>query len=133
MNYIALLAAGVASTVVGFLWYSPMVLGKPWMKAMGLTKEKMEGMKKGMAKTYAVSFVGGLVMAYVLSMLISLTGSTGMNEVLVLAFWAWFGFVAPVQLTEVLFGGKSYNLYFINTGYQLVSLLAMGAVLSVMG
>lgn len=132
MNYFALLAAGVASTFVGFLWYSPVLFGNPWMKAMGLNKEKMEGMKKGMNKTYAISFVGGLVMAYVLSMLISLTGSTGMNEVLVLAFWAWFGFAAPVQLTEVLFGGKSYNLYFINTGYQLASLLVMGAVLSAM-
>lgn len=130
MNYFALLLAAAASMAVGYLWYSPLLLGKPWMKEMGLTKEKMDGMKGGMAKTYVISYITALVMAYVLKMMVTLTGSTGMSDTIILAFWIWLGFVAPVQLTEVLFGRKSYNLYFTNTGYQLASLFVMGIVIS---
>ncbi len=42
VNYISVLLAGVVAMVVGFLWYSPMVLGKPWMKERGFTKESLK-------------------------------------------------------------------------------------------
>ena len=35
VNVWALLAAAVASMVIGFLWYSPLLFAKPWMVAMG--------------------------------------------------------------------------------------------------
>jgi hypothetical protein len=47
VNYVAVLFAVVASMVVGFAWYSPVLFGKQWMKLMGLTKENMESAKKG--------------------------------------------------------------------------------------
>jgi len=34
-----------------------------------------------------------------------------------------------VQLTDKLFGDRPLNLFLINTGYQLVCYLAMGAIL----
>jgi len=43
----------------------------------------------------------------------------------------WLGFVATVQLTGVLFAGQSKKLFAINTGYQLVCYLVMGAILAV--
>jgi hypothetical protein len=36
-----------------------------------------------------------------------------------------------VQLTAVLFAKQPFKLYAINTGYQLVCYLAMGAILAV--
>jgi hypothetical protein len=41
----------------------------------------------------------------------------------------WLGFVTTVQLTNVLFGKQPVKLYAINTGYQLVCYLVMGAIL----
>lgn len=89
-----------------------------------------------MGKTYAVSFVVALVTAYVLYHVMVMSENffhypmlqTGLTS----GFWMWLGFVAPVQLTDVLFGKKKLNLFYINTGYQLVTLLAMGAVLGIM-
>lgn len=124
VNFIAILAAAVSSMVLGFLWYGPL-FGKPWMKLSGITPQK-----KGMSQTYALSFVGAIVMAYVLSNFIGFSGATDYTSAGMIGFWAWLGFVGPVQMTDVLFGGKSWNLYFINTGYQLVSLIIMGMVLS---
>lgn len=136
VNYLAVLIAGVASMAVGFLWYGPMLLGKPWMKLMGYTKESMEKTKKGMGKTYAMSTVFTLISAYVLWHVMTFSksfyGYSPMMTGLSSAFWMWFGFMMPVQATEVLFGGKKWKLFGINTGYQLVSLLVMGVVMGMM-
>ena len=41
----------------------------------------------------------------------------------------WLGFVTTVQLTNSLFSRQPTKLYAINTGYQLVCYLAMGAIM----
>src|SRR3989344_4363837 len=133
VNYVALLAAGVISMGVGFLWYSPVLFAKPWMKLMGYTAESLQQKQKEMAKMYMLSFIATLVTAYMLSHVMTLSINTfGFNSVMTgftTAFSIWLGFVAPVQLTDVLFGSKKWSLFAINTGYQLVSLLAMGVVI----
>lgn len=130
VNYLAILVAGVVSMAVGFLWYGPMLFGKPWMKLMGHTEEGMKKAQKEMGKTYAISFALTLIMAYVLFHVMTLSENFfhyGRLETgCITAFWMWFGFVMPVQATDTLFGGKRKKLVAINAGYQLVSLLAMG-------
>lgn len=136
VNYLAVLIAGVATMVVGFLWYGPMLFAKPWMKLMGHTKESLEKEKTNMGKTYGTSFVLALVTAYVLSHVMSLSQAfyntspvmTGLTS----AFWMWLGFIMPVQATDVLFGSKKFKLFLINTGYQLASVLVMGLLLGLM-
>ena len=117
INWVAIIAAGISSMVVGFIWYGPL-FGKMWMH---LTGKKEMGDKKDMPKTYGILFAASLVAAYVLSVLGPSLGT---------AFWIWLGFQATLLLNSVLFEGKSWNLYFLNAGHQLVSLLAMSWVLS---
>lgn len=136
VNYIAVLAAGIVSMVIGFLWYSPMILGKPWMKEKGISAETLKKEQKEMGKWYGVSFVVSLIMAYVLSHVMTMAMnffhysqlSTGLSS----AFWMWLGFIMPVQLTATIFGSKNFKLFGIDTGYQLVSIMAMGVVLAVL-
>ena len=133
VNYVAVLIAAIVSIVVGFVWYT-VLFGKQWTKLMGFTKESMEQAKKGMGKTYSISFVLGLVTAYVLFHVMAMSeayfGNPPVTTGLMTAFWSWLGFVMPVQATDVLFGGKkSWKLFWINTGYQLASLLAMGVAI----
>lgn len=134
VNYLALFLAGVASMVVGFVWYSPLLFAKPWMKLMGYTAESMEAAKKAMGKTYFISFLATLVSGYVLAHVMVMSENffhyDRLSTGLISAFWMWLGFVAPVQMTDVLFGNKKLQLFLINTGYQLASLLAMGVVLA---
>jgi len=128
INYVEILASGVAAMVVGFLWYGP-VLGKLWQKESGVTAAKIEAGKKEMPKTYGLMFIAALVQAYVLAMLISLAGATDMMSAATVAFWAWLGFVATVRLSDVLFEGKSTTLFGINVGYTLVTLIVMSAII----
>lgn len=136
VNYLAVVLAGVVSMVIGFLWYSKALFGKPWMKLMGYSAESLKKAQKEMGKLYALSFVASLVTAYVLFHIMTLSqhfyGYNPLQSGLSTGFWMWLGFVAPVQMTDVIFGSKKWNLFFINTGYQLATLLAMGLVIGVL-
>ena len=136
VNYLAVLIAAVASMALGFLWYSPMLLGKPWMKLKGYTEEGLKSAQKQMGPLYGVSFFVALITAYVLSHVMALSTNfyhypavqTGLTS----GFWMWLGFVMPVQVTAAIFGDKNWKLLGLDTGYQLVSLLAMGVVLGLL-
>lgn len=133
-NLLSTVLSAVAAMGLGFLWYSPMLFGNQWMKLMGITKKDMSAAKKkGMQNVYMMSTVGALLTAYVFGSLLNLTGVLTVMDALKLAFFTWLGIVAPVQMTEVLFGGKTKDLFMINTGYQLASLLLMAIVFSVLG
>src|SRR5437016_6328397 len=97
INYLSVLLAAVASMVVGFVWYGPMLFGSRWMKLMGLTKADMDAAKKQMGVMYGKSFIAALVTAYVLAYILALTGSMNTMAAVTVAFWAWLGFIAPVQ------------------------------------
>ncbi|HTM67847.1 MAG TPA: DUF1761 domain-containing protein [Candidatus Binatia bacterium] len=139
INYLAVLACGVSSMVVGSLWYGPL-FGKPWAKLMGFTPEKMEAMKKDpagkkkMMRSYGLMFLGSLVMAYVLAHAIVFAGAylkvTGAPAGLMGALWNWLGFIVPVSMGVVLWDGKPWKLFFINVGHYLASLCVMGLILS---
>ena len=49
------------------------------------------------------------------------------------AFLSWLGFVAFTGINSVTYEHKPVKLYLINTGFQLVSMLIMGAILAVWG
>jgi len=131
VNYLAVLVASVVAMAEGFFWYGPAMFGKEWMKLMGYSKESMKAAQKEMSKTYAVAFAATLVTAYVLSHIIDFAGAETLSAGATTGFWVWLGFVAPVQLTAVLYGGKKHKLFYIDTGYQLVALAVMGAILAV--
>lgn len=133
VSLLAIIGAGVVSMIIGFLWYSPMLFGKQWMKLMGLTKEKLEKAKKTMGPMYGVSFVATFVMAVVLGIVVNFALATSAQEGMRLGFLMWLGFVAPVMVSDVIFGDKTWDLLLLNAGYQLVSLMAMGSVLAMWG
>ena len=134
VNLWAVLVAAVSTMVVGFLWYSPMLFAKPWTVLMGYDpndKAKMDEMRKSAGKSYAISFIASLVSALVLGKIIDVTSVQSPLYGMKIGFAVWLGFVTTVQLTAKLFGNQPTKLYLINTGYQLVCYLVMGAILAV--
>ena len=133
INYLAILAVAVEVMVIGMVWYSRAVFGKKWTHLMGIkcdTKEDLKEMQKKAMPAMMASLVGSLVMAYVLVHFIQYAGAKTAMQGALTGFWLWLGFVAPVQLTDVMFGRKKLLLWYINTGYQLVTLLIAGAILA---
>jgi hypothetical protein len=134
INPWAVLVAAIGCMVVGFLWYSPILFARPWMRLTGIDpddKAKLAELRKGAGKTYALAFVASIVSAVVLAKVIDLTTVNTVLYGIKVGFAVWLGFVTTVQLTGALFGKQPTKLYLINTGYQLVCYLAMGAILAV--
>jgi len=134
VHLLPVLVAAIATMVVGFLWYSPLLFAKPWMVLMGYNPEdkgKLEEMQKGAGKSYAISFVASLVSAFVLTKIIEIAAVNSALYGMKIGFAVWLGFVTTVQLTGLLFAKQPFKLYAINTGYQLVCYLVMGAIVAV--
>lgn len=132
INFLAVFVAAIASMILGFLWYSPILFARPWMRLMGVDpndKAKLAEMQKGAGKLYGLSFVASMVSAIVLAKIIDITSVNTILYGMKVGFAVWLGFVATVQLTGALFSKQPTMLLLINTGYQLVCYLAMGAIL----
>lgn len=136
VNYLSIFLGAVASMMVGFLWYSPLMFAKPWTKLMGLNPKDLKSAQKTMGGMYVLAFVASMVTAYVLTHTMFLSrnfyGNPPVLTGITTAFFVWLGYVAPVQLTDVIFGGKQWKLWLINTGYQLASVMAMAIVVGLM-
>ncbi|MBI2666537.1 DUF1761 domain-containing protein [Candidatus Woesearchaeota archaeon] len=131
INYLAVLVAAVASYALGALWYSPVLFEKLWMQLSGLSETKLKEMKEktDMKKSYAFGFVGTLVSAVVLAYLIEMAQWTSALQGVLLGVLVWLGFVVTVELGSVLWENKSWKLFLLQTGHNLVSLVVMGLVL----
>ena len=131
-NFLAVLVAGIAAMVVGYLWYGPL-FGKPWAQMMGFTKDKMDAAKKNsMTTAYVVNFIAALVMAYVLSNSFAARPLLDLGGALWLSFWIWLGFMATILLAPVLWENKPMKLYWINSLYYLVVIWVMAIILFVL-
>ena len=132
VNVWAVLVAAVATMVVGFLWYSPALFANSWMKLMGYDakdKEKIAEMQKSAGPSYFMSLIASILAAFVLGKLITVSGFSNAVDGLKIGLVVWLGFVTTVQFTNALFSRQRNRLYMINTGYQLVSYVVMGAIM----
>lgn len=153
INFLAILAAAASALVVGFIWYNPAVFGTAWMKAADMSKEKMEG--ANMAKIFIMTFIFAILLAMsIMPMVVhqmgafSLTqGELGMlpsyesfmneyaNEYRTFKHGAFHGVIAgifvalPILGTNALFERKSAKYILINTGYWIVTMAVMGAII----
>ena len=64
VEWLPVIVGAIAAFVVGWLWYSPMLFGKGWMAAVGLSEDNMGPMMPAMVSqavgTFLLSWVIGL-------------------------------------------------------------------------
>ena len=123
INLVGIVLGAISNMVIGAIWYSPMVFGKIWMNLAGITQKEIESGKKQMPKIYSMAFVGALITAYILAIFLDLVGAATIGEGLQI------GFLATTTLSTVLFENKKTNLYLLNNGYNLLSILVMSVIL----
>jgi len=132
VNYWAVLVAAIVSFVIGWVWHSPILFGKMWMKLSNIDQKKInEQKKKGMGSAIFFQFVATLLMAYVLKYVVANAGASTALDGALTGIWLWLGFVATTMIGMVLWEGKPFKLYLINAGRVLAGMIAMGAILAV--
>ncbi len=137
LNYLIVLGVTVAGFLLGWLWYSPFLLGKPWMKEMGLSMEDCKKMpKSGAAMKMGLCFAFTLVSTSVLAVLLTehqllvpdhpALGWLGGAKV---GLFVGLGLVAVRQGVNHLFSMKSWKLFFITAGHDVALCTVQGALL----
>src|SRR5213596_1360925 len=74
VNYLHVLVAAVVVFVLGWLWYSPLLFFKPWMRARGLDPAAAMAGAKMPAGKLVIELVRCLVLAYVIARFVALLG-----------------------------------------------------------
>lgn len=125
-----IVTAGLASVIIGWIWYHPRVFGATWMRLANVTPEMAERGKKMMPLSVVLSLCGSMLVAYVMNYIgIAFHIYDWVGAVFELALWSWLGFVVPTSLGMVLWEQRPLKLYFINVFYWLVTLIAMALIL----
>ncbi|MEZ4839765.1 MAG: DUF1761 domain-containing protein [Flavobacterium sp.] len=154
MNFYAILVAALSTLLVGFVWYGPL-FGKAWMAENGFSEEELK--QGSMVKIFGLTFVFSIFLAMLMQILcIHQFGPLGMiggpdfietAKPSYAAFMADYGdsfrtfkhgalhgfmsglFLAlPLVGINGLFERKSWKYIFIHTGYWIVVMTIMGAI-----
>ena len=130
INIWAILACGVASLVIGFIWYGPL-FGKAWAAYTGWTEEKVKSIPSSrMARTYILTVAAALVTAFVLDLFAWALDSSGIKAGLFLGLLTGVGFSAMAFATTHLFEHKPVGLWLIVSGYQLAYQVAAAVIIT---
>lgn len=131
VNDLMVLLAAVAAFAAGSIWYSPPFFGPAWMRAHGYTAEKMVEMRaaKPPARSMVITFISQFVMAVVLAYLMRWIGITGVKPGVLFGLLVWAGFAATVALIANTFSDRPFRVFLIETGFHLVSITLMAAII----
>jgi uncharacterized protein YneF (UPF0154 family) len=131
INFLAVVVAAVVAFLIGGLWYSPLLFAKLWVNAHGYSEEQVKEMQKGAGKAYAVTLVCDFLIALAIAVLAGYIHMEHCVQGLKLGLLVWAGFAMPLGLTANMFSGKRITVFYIDTAYQLVYLVIMGAIITV--
>lgn len=117
--------------IVGMVWYSPLFFKKAWLKEEGKDPEfKPEGSSQSMA----ISFVFSVISTFILWMNIvdPQSGYSDPITAVLIASMLWLGFSLPRGVNFHVFSleKKSWKLFLIHEGQELVSLLLSALAIS---
>jgi hypothetical protein len=128
MNHWAVLVSALILWLLGAVWYSPALFAKPWMAALGI---RPDGEKKGLALGMVSSFIGDLILSFVLLHFILWANAATWATGAFIGFISWLGFIAAPAFPQGIYERRPFKLFAINTGYWLVGLLITGGLLAV--
>jgi hypothetical protein len=132
LNYLIVLAVAAIGFVLGWVWYSPLLFVRPWMKEMNFTLADMKMPRsKGLlmlAGAFALTFLSTTVLALLVTWHEQL-GATGVFGGLKMGLLVGVGLVAVRHGVNSIFAMKSLKLYVIVAAHDVVLCALQGALL----
>jgi hypothetical protein len=130
MNGLAVLCAGVAYWVLGFVWYS-LLFGGIWGAEQ--ERHRREGgcgpAKREFAGMLLASFVSNLVASAAIAYLLHRTGTADLQHALKLGAGLAVGFSITTLTVVHVWEGKSTKVWMIDASYHLIGCLLAAAIL----
>jgi Protein of unknown function (DUF1761) len=155
-NFIALFVGALVTLLIGMIWYSEKVFGNVWMREAGLHKEDLQ--KGSMLKIFGFTYLFSVMIMTVVQALvihqggaIAMVGGPGELTKAVPSYSAFMSdygtafrtfkhgalhgfatglfFAFPMIAINGLFERKSWKYIFIHSGYWMLTLIIMGAII----
>lgn len=129
LNWFAVVLATLAAFILGAVWYS-FLFGRAWMRELGFTQEQLS-QQGGMARIFGTTLVLTFVMALGLALLWHPLDPATLNWRVGLTHGLFVGlaFVATSMGINYLYQRKSFVLWAIDAGYQVLFLGLQGAII----
>jgi hypothetical protein len=130
INLLIVFAATVAGNLLGGMWYSPLLFGKPWAKANNIKLGQYDA-NTNIPGIFISSFILQLIAASMIAALLG-TNSTG-SEGVQLGTLIAVSFVFTAMGMTNLFERRPISLILINSSYHIVSFGVMGFIIGTWG
>ena len=133
INYWGVVSAVVASFILGFLWYHPMLFGKKWIRLNGFSKAEIRKHHKDkmigkMILMILGTTVSAIMLAYLVNVLTIGTFAQGVYLGVILAV----GFILMTTLLgNVLWQRKPWALFILDGAYWIIDLALIGGIVAV--
>jgi hypothetical protein len=132
LNYLAILVAAIAAFILAFAWYMPPVFGLRWAaltkRYTGLSEADLSA---DMPVKAGLWFVGFLVNALALAVLVKLSGASDISAAIALGAIVGLGIGAVISSWPPIHARQPVGIWLMNTGLFLLQQVAMAAILTV--
>jgi UDP-N-acetylmuramyl pentapeptide phosphotransferase/UDP-N-acetylglucosamine-1-phosphate transferase len=127
-----LVVLAIANFVLSWLWYSPLLFAKPWMKALGIDErhEMTEQEKKRMPVLFLSGLGSSFLVVYGMMVMINSLNVTDFAAGLCAGAVIWAGFALTHSL-NTLWEGRKPLVLAINNGLFLLTYALYGGILAV--
>jgi hypothetical protein len=130
VNYLAVVVAALAVFVLGWLWYSPLLFYKPWMRLRGLDPGAAMASGKMPGGKLVIELGRCLVLAYVIGVLVGALGLSGWMGAAHFGLMVWLGFPVILLTGSVLWDNVPWKVAAIHAGDWLVKMLVIPLIVS---
>ena len=127
-----LVVLAVANFFLSWIWYSPVLFAKPWMKALGIAPDHMmtEEEKKKMPFLFLGGIVASFLVVYALMVLVHSLKAADFVSGAEAGALIWAGFALTHSL-NTLWEGRKPVVLVINNGLFLLTYAVYGGILAV--
>ena len=131
-HILQLIVIAFVNFFMSWLWYSPVLFAKPWMKALGIAPDHTmtDEQKKEMPFLFLSGIVASLALSYALQVVVHSVCATDFLHGVIVGGVVWFGFALTHSL-NTLWEGRSKVVIAINNGLFLLTYAVFGGVIAV--
>lgn len=130
LNWLHIGVATLSGMILGWVWYSPLLFGRQWMKAAKVTKKQLSSAGNAPAG-YAKAMIGHFIAAIALAELVHVFVATDLWEGVQVGLLVGVGLFAALTLVHLSFRTDK-TLTLINATYDVAVVVMMAGLLAML-
>jgi hypothetical protein len=132
VSAVPLFVLALANFFLSWLWYSPVLFAKPWMKALGINEQHTmtPEQKKQMPWLFLSGMLSSFLLVYVMMVIIYSLNARDFFSGMFIGIVIWAGFALTHSL-NTLWEGRKVTVLVINNGLFLLTYALYGGILAI--